>query len=198
VLGGLRGELVGRVGGTDVVRLVDHDQDRLALVPPPPQVAQHRRGDQGLLLAGRQRAQVDDDAAGALVVHRVQDRAGLAGRPHREAVHAEVADAQGEAALRRSLTVRERLERGSVLALEQSGQDGVFLAIRDRVQPEHTRLRRRIDLGRVDAQPPLPRGTGRKDGDSLGRLPVAFSQRRIGAAPYRSQAHEVRVRIEDD
>jgi len=72
------------------VGLVDHDQDRAAFGAPAPQIAQHHGGHQGLLAAGGQRAEVDDDAADALVVNGVEDRAGLTARPYRIAVDAPI------------------------------------------------------------------------------------------------------------
>jgi hypothetical protein len=161
VLGCLRDELVRRVGRAHVVRLVDHDQDRPALVPPSPQVTQHRRGHHGLFLAGRQRAQVDDDTPGVLIVDRVQDRAGLAGCPYRVPVDAQIAKTQRQPARLGTVAVRQRLYRGpDRAAREQSGQRRVFLAVRDRVQAEQSRLRRRIHLGRVQAQPSPSRRVG--------------------------------------
>ena len=52
-----------RAAPADVVRLVDHDQHRPALVAPPPQLAEHGRGDERLLLPRRERAEVDHEAA---------------------------------------------------------------------------------------------------------------------------------------
>ncbi len=48
----------------DVVRLVDHDQDRLTRGAAPPERGQHRLGRHGLLGPARERAEVRDDAAG--------------------------------------------------------------------------------------------------------------------------------------
>ncbi len=67
VLSRHRDQRIGRLGRADIMSLVNHNQDRAALLAPTPQVAEHRRGDQGLLLARGQRAQVNDNTADALM-----------------------------------------------------------------------------------------------------------------------------------
>jgi hypothetical protein len=101
------------------VRLVDHDEDRIAFLAPPPQVTEHRRGDEGLLLSAGQRAQVDDNTADALIVKRVEDGTRLAGSPHRVPVHAEVLDAQAEPCRLRKVALGQLLHSERVLGGEQ-------------------------------------------------------------------------------
>ena len=192
-----RREGIWRLSRADVVRLVDHDEDRIAFLAPPPQITEHRRGDEGLLLAARQRAQVDDDTADARIVNRVEDRTGLAGSPHRVAVHAEVLDAQAEPYRLRKIVSGQRLYRGRVLAGEHRRQRGVFFPVGDRVQPEGGRLGRRLDVGRVQPEPSLAVGAGGVDRDSARRLTVAPGQRRVRARAHLAQARKVRVRVED-
>ncbi len=118
VLDAVRDPGIRRLGGADIVRFVDHDQYRAALLAPSPQVTQHRSGDKCLLLARRQGAKVNDDTADARIADRVQDRTRLAGRPDREAIDAQAADAQAEAARLGMAVAGQRLERGRVLARE--------------------------------------------------------------------------------
>ena len=94
VLGRDRGQRVLRSRRAHVVRLVDHDQDRLALLATLPQAAQDRAGRERLLLARPQRPEVHDDAARSGVVDHVEQRARLAGRPEPQLIDAEVAHAQ--------------------------------------------------------------------------------------------------------
>jgi hypothetical protein len=64
VLGRECRHLVGRLAWADVMRLVDHDQDRLALGPPPPQCCEHALSRERLLAGCLQRSEVDDEPAG--------------------------------------------------------------------------------------------------------------------------------------
>jgi hypothetical protein len=183
VLSGLRGELVGRVGGADVVRLVDHDQDRFALVP-----SRHRSPSTAAAIrdcssrAGSEpRSMTTQRVPSSCTVSRTEQVSPGAHTVKRSTPRLRRRRARGR--------VSGPALPGSASSAELSGcaSNPASVAYFSRsaigVQPEHGRLRRRIDLGRVDSQPPVPRGIGRKDGD---------------AVPYRSQAHEVRVRIEDD
>ena len=178
--------------------LIDHDKNRAAVLTPVPQIAEHRRGDQGLLLTGGQRAQVDDDTADRIIMDRVEDRTRLAGGPDRVAVHAQVADPQPEAPSLAPVTAGQRLQRDRVRVREQGGQRGVFLPVGDRIQAERSRLDRRVDLGRVDPQPALSRRSRGIDRDPPGRVGVTSRLRRVGIRAHLAQAHEIGVRIEDD
>jgi hypothetical protein len=131
------------------VGLVDHDQDGAAFGAVAPQVAQHDRGDQGLLVAGGQRAEVNDDAADAFVVNGVENRARLAARPYRVAVDTKVRQAQAEAACLRVIASVQCLDGGGVLAGQEGGQGRVLVAVGDRVQAQRCRLGGGRDLGRV-------------------------------------------------
>ena len=138
----------------DVVGLVDHDQYRAALLPPPPQVAQDRCGDGRLLLARWQRAQVNDDTAnarswiasstepaspGAHTVKRSMSRL-LMRRPRRRTSGRSLPRARPASASTRSRAARPapRTLHGPL-----SGRGGAG------------GLRSRIDLGRVQPQPSL-------------------------------------------
>ena len=76
--------------GAHVMRLVDHDQHGLAVGAPPPECFEHRlRGDR-LLLAGRQRAEVDDETARVAALDVVDERPRPAARPQLPVRNAEV------------------------------------------------------------------------------------------------------------
>ena len=98
---------------------------------------------------------------------RVQDRTGLAGRPHGEAVDAQIADTQAQAARLGTVAARECRKSRRARAREQIGQRGVLLAVRYRVQAEYSCLRHRIDRGRVQTQPSLAGGVGGIDCHAL-------------------------------
>ena len=124
-------------------------------------------------------------------MHRVQDRTGLAGRPHCKAVNAQIADTQAEAARLGTIAARECRKSRRARAREQIGQRGVLLAVRYRVQAEYGCLRHRIDLGRVQTQPSPAGGVGRIDCHPACSFLVALGQGRIGAPLHVPQAHEV-------
>ncbi len=58
----------------DVVRLVDHDQHRPALLASPPELGEHGGGGERLLLPRLERAEVDDEAAHVVPCELRQDR----------------------------------------------------------------------------------------------------------------------------
>jgi hypothetical protein len=72
VAGGDGRQRVLRAFGADVVRLVDHDQHRVAVGPPLPQPAEHRRRRERLLLTSGERAEVDHEEPHGRVDDRIQ------------------------------------------------------------------------------------------------------------------------------
>ncbi len=76
------------------MRLVDDDEDRVALGPAAPERREDALGRDRLLSRRLQGAQVDHERAQAARATQILDRAFVPGRPDRPAVDAEVAEAR--------------------------------------------------------------------------------------------------------
>jgi hypothetical protein len=95
-LGREGGDLVRGLARTDVVRLVDDDENGIALGASAPESGEDALGGDRLLPRRPQRAEVDHEAARPSCSGQILDRALVAGRPDRPAVDAEVAEAGTE------------------------------------------------------------------------------------------------------
>ena len=90
--------------------------------------------------------------------------------------------------------------RGGVLepALQHVDQGAVFLAIVDRVEPEHGGLLLRVTVGEADMEP-LCAGRGAAAHDQPGgRSSVTVREGLLDVLPHLPEPDEIRVRVEDD
>ncbi len=193
VLGRQGRDRVGRVGGADVVGLVDHDRHRLPRGAAPPEPVEHVAGDRGLLLARRQRSEVDHGAARAVgVLQAGRQRVPLRAGPDAPSVDAQVVAAQLE---RLGLDTRQVREAADPLVLDQGRQLGVLLAIGQRVEAQQGGLLRRAQLAEAD-----PDGVGAvgaaPDRDRLRHRAEALGRLGVGAGPGLGQADVVGVRVQ--
>jgi hypothetical protein len=141
-LGREGGDLVRGLAGTDVVRLIDDDEDRIALGSAAPESGEDALGGDRLLPWSVERAKIDHEAARPFGAGEILDRALVAGGPDRPAVDAEVAEAGTE---RPPLRVRGLQEpvgdltcgRGAAFEalLDEVHEDAVLLPVPDRVEP---------------------------------------------------------------
>jgi hypothetical protein len=197
VLGGERGQRVARHGRAHVVRLVEHSQNRPALQPAVPQASQHGLGDQRLLVARGQRAEVHHQAAHVGVVERAEHRAGVLARPDPPVLDAEVAHAQVQTARLGTVDAGELGEALRPFLSEGRGEFGVLLAVGDRVEPQQRPLGRWIELGEPQSQSRVAGGGRRPHGDPASQRLPSLRGRRVGAVAHLGQAREVRVGVED-
>ena len=98
VLGRQGSDLVAGLPRTDVVRLVDDDEDRLALGSPPPQRREHGLRRDRLLGTGVERAEVDDERTWPARRHEILERSLVPDGPDRPPVEAEVSHPRREGA----------------------------------------------------------------------------------------------------
>ena len=140
-LGREGGDLVRGLAGTDVVRLVDDDEDRITLGPAAPEGGQDALGRDRLFPRSLQRAEVDHEAARPSGSGEILDRALVARGPDRPAVDAEVAEAGTE---RAPLRIR-----------------GLQEAVGDLARRTTRRLRGPAPRGRRGRRTPPGRGSGR-------------------------------------
>jgi hypothetical protein len=130
---------------------------------------------------------------------RVEDRTRLSTRPYPIAVDAQIAETQEQTAAVLGAVLGvvlgaafcQFLERERSFAGQEVDQRGILLAVLYRVQAERRGLGGRINVDRMQPQPPFSRGVGGIDRDSARRLLIALGHGRIGAAAHLSQAHEV-------
>ena len=196
MLGRERGQRILGTRRADVVRLVDDDQDRPTLLAPPPQLAEHGRGGQRLLLSRRQRSEVDHEAAHIVPCELGQHRASLRARPDAPAVQAEVPRAADQlpAGLASALDLLEPVEGQGLTAVRERHELGVLLPVGDRVETERGRLRRGLELREQKREPVA----GPPDGQRAGRLHVAGCLHVVRVRPQLTEPREVGVRVEHD
>ena len=186
--------------GTDVVRLVDDDQHGLARLAPAPQLVEDGGRGQRLLLARRERSEVDDHAALGRVGERVQHRAaGLPG-PHVEAARcAGCGPAAPAAAPRAARSPPAPPTVGGSPDGEQGDELGVLLAVARSGRGAAARPARRDRARRAAGAARCSRSPRAECADdAAGRLPVALGHPRVGAGAGRVQVREVGVRVEHD
>ena len=196
VLGRDRGERILRLRRADVVRLVDDDQDRPALLAPPPELPEHRRRGERLLLAGCERAEIDDEAAHVVLRQLRQHRRPIGAGPDTPAVEAEVPGAADQPPARAAVALQllELLEGQRLAAVRERCQLRVLLAVADGVEAERRCLRRRVELREPQREAVVRPPHGQR---ACGPR-VAVSVVAVGIRPQLPEPGEVGVRIEDD
>ena len=153
VLGGQRRERVLGPGGADVVRLVDHDQHRLAPRAQVPQALEHRFGHERLLLdvsrASRDRRPARAPT-GSSSASSVEPGSSRAHTPQR--VHAEVARALGECRGLGAVDPEELLDRIGARVVEHRREFAVLVAVANGVEPQRCGPTGRAELAEAQAQ----------------------------------------------
>ena len=119
---------------------VDDEQHRAPLAPAVPHAAEHALGDQRLLLAGRQRAGVDDEAAHGGIVERVEQRARVGARPHAQLLQAQIAEPEPEPPGLGAIGRRELRQALGPRFGEQGAELRVLLAVGDGIELQQRRL----------------------------------------------------------
>ena len=204
VLGGEGGQRVLGPCGADVVRLVDHDQHRLARRATAPERREERLGRDRLLLAGLERAEVRDHAPRAAGLHELLERPAVGARPHLPPVDAEVPCPKGERA-EGAVGLEQRLDgrRHRCHALVVSALDGieqrtVLLSVVDGVESQHSSPLHRVEVAEADVQAALQVGARPADVDRARGRAVPGADVVAGVVAQLVQPHEVRVRVQHD
>ena len=194
VLGRKRGDgILKGARGPDVVGLVDHDEDWLAIGAAPPQRREDRLGKNACSSRVEERAEVDDQAAGLTALDVVDERLRPSARQSSHCSMPRFLTRRREAPSREGFRGRQLVQCHAVLA-EQASTSANSSPVGD---PDRARARPRGRSARAGRS-----GAGGRSRHVARRCPSQPRHRRPRTARPRPRGHRrggrSRVRVEND